>query len=131
MDLSNRRRFKVGGGELLSQLGDAKVEHLHIAIAPDHDVLGLDVAVHNSSIMRGCQRRGSLNCDFQNVRKLEVSFIKTTPQRFTFDQLAGNVIERIYLTDIVDGDDVGVIQRQQRARLLLKTMQPFAIPAEI
>ena len=52
---------------LFSQLGQAKVEHLRIAVRSQHDVLGLDVAMNDSGSVRGAERAGDLNRRLDNL----------------------------------------------------------------
>ena len=41
----------------------AEVEHLHVAVGPDHDVLGLDVAMDDAGRVRGGERARDLAAD--------------------------------------------------------------------
>ena len=50
----SRGRIELRRRGGLGQLGEAEVQDFHVAIAPHHDVLGLDVAVHDP---RGMRRR--------------------------------------------------------------------------
>src|SRR5207245_4733046 len=50
--LRNGGRFSGGERVELGQLSDAEVENLRMAAAVDHDVPGLDVAMHNSVLVR-------------------------------------------------------------------------------
>src|SRR6266511_2599804 len=57
----------------LGQLGEAKTEKLNVAVAPDHDVLGVDVAMDDARGMRGCKRAADLNRDLENPCQLHSS----------------------------------------------------------
>ena len=48
---------------LVEELREAEVEHLDVAVAPDHHVLRLDVAVDDPGVVRGGQRGGHLRRD--------------------------------------------------------------------
>src|SRR6266480_640324 len=39
----------------------SQVEHLHVSVRPEHDILRLDVAVHNPGLMSDGERAGHLN----------------------------------------------------------------------
>ena len=41
------------GTGLLGQLGDPKVEHLHITVGAQHDVLRLDIAMDDAGLVCG------------------------------------------------------------------------------
>ena len=57
--------LRPGLGVLLlffrSQLREAEVEDLHATIFRDEDVLGLEVAMHDALLVRGCQTVRDLN----------------------------------------------------------------------
>ena len=55
--------------ELLGELGDAEVEHLDVAVAAQHHVLGLDVAMHDALVVRGDERRADLDRDVHGLRR--------------------------------------------------------------
>ena len=44
------------GRLMVDDAREPEVEHLHVAVAPDHDVLGLDVPMDDAGRMRGGQR---------------------------------------------------------------------------
>src|SRR5437870_12822760 len=48
------------GSFALGELGQSKVEHFYVAIATDHDVLRLDVAMDNPGGVRGVESVGNL-----------------------------------------------------------------------
>jgi hypothetical protein len=50
------RKRRVGRAH---RFGDAEVQYLDPAVGTHHDVLGLDVSVHDSSRVRGRQRVGN------------------------------------------------------------------------
>src|SRR5262249_45980126 len=70
--------WRRGGGESvfpqlppsLNQLRQPEIEHLHVAVSPNHDVFRLDVAVNNSLTMRGGERGGGLRHDVQRLARV-------------------------------------------------------------
>ena len=46
---------------------------LHIAVLPDHDVVGLNIAVNYPGSVRFFERTCSLNCDIEDLVQLESS----------------------------------------------------------
>ena len=64
---------------LLGQFGNPEIEHFHVSVRSQHDVLRFDVAVHDTGIMRGSQRRGYLHGNFQ--RRYAHSFSRTRGRR--------------------------------------------------
>ena len=95
----------------------AEVEHLHVAVGPDHDVLRLDVAVHDAGGMRGAERPRHLAADVDG-RRQRLRRLDERPQRPAVDQLLDDEeLARRRLADVVDGDDVGVVEGGGGARL--------------
>src|SRR5262249_11817928 len=56
--------FGEGG---FGNLCNAKIEHLHVAVRSEHDVLRLDVAMDNTSVMGGNKRTGHLDGDVNSL----------------------------------------------------------------
>jgi hypothetical protein len=54
-----------GGAALGDGPGDAEVHHLHLARGGDHDVAGLDVAVHDAGAVGDLQRAADVGGDLQ------------------------------------------------------------------
>ena len=90
-----RRGAAAGAAKLLGQLGDAEVEHLDVAVAAQHHVLGLDVAMDDALFMRGGERGTGLDGDVQATARLEAAARHRRAQRFAFDQLAGDVVDAV------------------------------------
>jgi hypothetical protein len=85
---------------LLREFGQAEVENLHVAIATQHDVFRLDVSMDNSVMMRCGQRAADLNCDVQRLGKAQWPTFHTLAKRFTIDELSGDEIPILDLTDL-------------------------------
>ena len=112
------RGARIGIRCTLGELGDAEVEHLHVAVRPQHQVVGLDVAMHDAGRVRRCQRRGGLDGDLENLAQRQLATLQALAQRFAFDQLRDDVARLVVIADFVNGQDVRVVQRRRRARLL-------------
>ena len=61
-------RRAVSSGRPVEELGQAEVEHLHVAIRPHHDVFRLDVTVGDPARVRGGQCARDLNRDARRPR---------------------------------------------------------------
>ena len=62
------RRLRLG------ELGQAEVEHLHVAVGPQHDVFRLDVAVDDAGVVRGGERAGDADGDVEHFAGIEPPF---------------------------------------------------------
>ena len=49
--------------------------------------------------------------------------VRIAVERLALNALHGNVVDALGLTDVVDGEDVGMIQRRGRTHFALETLQ--------
>ena len=88
----------------------AEVEHLHVAVGPDHDVFRLDVPMDDAGGVRRDERVRHLPDGVHNRRQRRPGIHKLA-QHPPVDQLLDDVIAAVVgLSDVVDGDDVGVVE---------------------
>ena len=73
---------------------------------------------HAASRLRG---------DVTRLAHRQPSFLQTLPQRFAFEQLGDEKRRAVMRAGIVNGKDIRMIERRNRARLLLESPQPFGI----
>ncbi len=108
-------------------LGEAEVEQLDRARARDHDVLGLEITVHDPFRMRRgeplCHLGGQRACR----RRRQRSRLELVPQRRAFDELHRDVDASVGFSDLVDHGDVGVDERSGRARLAQKSLATLGV----
>ena len=50
---------------------------------------------------------------------------------FPVDQLTGNVVTPIIFADLINGKDIGMIEGDHGARLLLEAPHPICIPGKV
>ena len=62
----------VAGTSCFGKLCNPKVEHFHVAVRPEHDVLRLDVAMDNSRLVRGGERTRHLDRDVNSFTQLDL-----------------------------------------------------------
>ena len=99
------------------QLRQAEVQHLQVAVGPDHDVLGLDVAVHDAAPVSGRERAGHLRADIDRLTDGDGPAVHLLPQRLPRDELGDDERAAVDLADVVDHEDVGMVERRGRPRL--------------
>jgi hypothetical protein len=91
-----------------------KVKNLRASFAREHDIVRLQIAMHDAGGVCGSQTLGDLHSHFDSLACPEFC----SAQRFAIHQLS----DQIVLPDVVDGHDVGMIQRRHGPRFLLETM---------
>ena len=102
------------------ELHQAEVEDLHQAVVGDHDVLGLEVAVHDAGRVGLGQPLGRLAGDVDRLQELERPAAHDVAQAAALHQLQHQVGPPLLPPESVDGDDVGMVERGGRPRLPLE-----------
>ena len=109
----------VRAAAVAAQLGEAEVEDLHVAVARQHHVLGLEVAVDDAGGVRAGEALGQLAGDVEHLPGRErVLGADEVAQRRPVHELHDGEGQPRRLADLVDRDDVGVVEGGGRARLL-------------
>ncbi len=127
------RGWEIGGLAPLfgvRQLGEAEVEDLHPAVVGDEDVLGLQVPVDDSLLVRGGEAVDDLERVVDRLALREAAAREGRAQRLAFEELLDDVGRAVVLADVVDGGDVGVVPDPGSLRLLLEAAQAVGVGGE-
>src|SRR5258707_1121900 len=84
--------------------GQAEVEHFDAAVAAQHHVLRLDVAVDDARFVRGRERPGHAGADVEHFPDAQLPLGDLLAQGGAVDVLGGDVVRAFALADVVDGD---------------------------
>ncbi len=141
-----RRRLRPRGGgrveilplaarSIAAQLDEAEVEDLHEAVGRHHDVVGLQVTVNDARGVGLGEALRDLRSDLEETARGEgvgLAAQDQLPKRVAVDQLHDDVAQaRGRLADVVDGDDVGVVQRGGGAGLLAEAAETVRVAGEL
>src|SRR6185312_1383063 len=77
--------------------------------------------------MRGDERRRYLRDDFEGIVQFQTALSKASAQCRPIDELAGDVVIALELSDFENGEDIGMIQSGGSAGFLLKSANQFLI----
>ena len=116
------------GGLVLAELGETEVEHLHPAVAVDHDVAGLQVAMLDPLGVRRGEGVGQGHGDLEELLERQAPRGIELRERLALDVLHGEEALAVGLFDRVDGDDVRVIEGRDRLDLALEAGQAVRDP---
>ena len=109
----------------------AEVENLGVSALGDENVGGLDVAMDNAFAVRGVERVG----DFDGQAEQDIHFERTAGDAVLQGQaiqiLHGDEGLAILFADVVNGADVGMVERGSRLGLAAKALERLAVLGHI
>ena len=108
------------------ELGETEIEKLG-SRGRQHDVAGLQVAVHHALAMRFVQRLGELDADAERLFERERAFFQSLGKRLALEQLHDDEVDTVLATDVVERADVRMVQARDRARLLLEALLELGV----
>ena len=110
----HRARHCVLGGRRPARYRDlcqTEIQNLRVAQRRCKNICWFDVAVNNSLRMRRCQSIGNLDPQRQHRFGLQRTSSNTLLQRGAFQEFHCNEGSAVFLANIVNRADVGMIQR--------------------
>ncbi len=114
--------------------GHAEVENLHPPISGEKEILRLEIAMHDA----GGVRRRETACHLDGVVDNTLAcqrwlLLQSTAQRAAFEQLhhqERRTVGGTKGTDVVHGQDIGVIERTRGPRLILEPLLASGVAAK-
>jgi hypothetical protein len=83
--------------------------------------------MNDPGLVRRRERRSDLDGDVERGDHRHLPVGQNLTQRQPFDEFGGDEMRRAVIADLVNGDDVRVVKRAGRARLLLEPEQPLVV----
>jgi hypothetical protein len=121
---------RIRGSDRGRELGDAEVQQLHLAVRGEEDVVRLHVPVDDPTGVGGGEATGHLGCPFQRGAEGRPATGEAVAQRLSLEQLGDEVGRTLVLAEVVDRDEVGMVQRARKARLLLEAAHQLGVARE-
>jgi hypothetical protein len=134
-DAERRRRTSLcqGGasGTALESLGQAEIEHLHLAVRRDLHVGGLEVAVDDAFLVRGLERIGHLLRDAQRLDERDRPPAQAIGEVLALHQLHDQRCAAAGFLETVDARDVRMTERGEDLRLAVKARHALFVVREV
>ena len=117
-------RLLPGGREFLEgyHFGQTEVQDLGDAAFDNEDVCRLDVAVDDALLMRRFEGVRDVDGDFDHSIDGKRAFLNQLFQRPAIQELHGDEGTAAFFGDLINGADVGMIQRGSRTRFAPETV---------
>ena len=109
------------------RLGDAEVQHLHLARCRELDVRGLQIAVNHRLGVRRLHGLGNLPRRRQCHIDGQGPALQTLGQRRPFHQLEDQAQALPILDHGIDGADVRMVERREQPRLPAESREPGGV----
>ena len=110
-----------------SELRQAKVKNLHAAIFGDKDILGFQIAVNDSFLMRRRQAMRDLQRVVNRFPLRQGDPAHALAKSFTFQQFRDDVRRIVVRIDVINNEDIRMIQRAGGLSFLLKSREPLFV----
>ena len=98
-----------------------EIQNLHAAFPRQHDILRLEIPVHDAGGVRGRETLGHLRGDLNHSARRQGPLGNGVAQRFSIHQLGHDISGVPFAPHIVNRNDVGMIQRAGGARFPLES----------
>jgi hypothetical protein len=114
-----------GHDSLVRLSRQTKVENLHPAIAIDHHILRLQVAMADADRVRGGDPVGQLDRDIEQLANRHGPALDAGSQQFAVDQFADEEHHAVFFADVEHGNDIGMVQRRHGSGLAFEPGTAF------
>ena len=125
-----KRRTILCQNNCTGEFRNTEIQDFNFSARIDHDVFGLDVAVHDAGLMSPFKALSDLECVVGSCFWLHGIFCKDLSQASTVDILHDEKEAFVRFADVIEGTDVGVRQRRRGTGFLQKPVAESAIPNE-
>ena len=112
------------------RLGEAEVEHLHLAVRADLHVRGLEVAVDDPLLVGGLERLGDLLRDRHGLVERDAAAGDALREVLPLGQLEDEERLAALVLEAVEVGDRRVVERGQQLRLALEAGEPVGVGGE-
>src|SRR5262249_34854297 len=113
------------------QLGQAEVQHLDVAIRPQHYILRLNIAVDHSCLMCCYECTSHLSSNIQGVSQVKALARHKLSKLLTHYMIHRNEVDYIHAINFVDMSHTWMAQCRGSFRLLDKSAELFRVVGKL
>ena len=125
-----RKRFAFAVNQLTGrrgEFGDAEIENFHDSVQTNHNIFRFYIAMHDAGGVRGGERESRLLGNFERVNQRQFAAADSFAQSFALDKFGCQKMRVAFAGKFVNGQDIRMIERRNRLRLALETLEPFRV----
>jgi len=129
----HRRRLRLGTRRVRSaeHLRESEIEHLDLSLGRDLHVSGLEIAVDDAFVVSGFESLGHLSEEGQRLIEGNRPSRDSFGQSLAFDELHDEKVRARGLLESMEGRDVRMVQRREKARLALESGKTLGVVGEV
>jgi hypothetical protein len=131
--LTAKRGGRLGAltSQGLDELGQAEVDDLGVPAFVEHDVVGLEVSVHDALVVGLGEAFGDFDAEIENAGHPEPLFFDDVSELLAADELHDHESDAFRIVDLVDHGDVGMLKGSGGLRLLDEAALALGIGDEV
>ena len=122
-----RRQHRPSGRHVRAQAGQAEIDHFDVAVAPEHHVVRLEIAMHDALLVRRMESQRDLDGDVERFTDRQRTAADVLAQRRAVDKFHRDERRAVTLADVVDGQNMRVIERRGGSRFVREAAQTIGI----
>ena len=77
----------------------------------EHGIIRLEISMDDAAFMRGLEEGGDLDADLQELLDRERALAYAIAERLTIDQLHNQAVDPVFVADVIESAEVGVVER--------------------
>jgi hypothetical protein len=115
----------------VSDFGETKIQDFCVTAFDNEDIGGLDVTVNDAFSMGGIEGVGNLDGDIQQTLQFHRPAGDCIFESLALKTFHGDEGFTIFFADVMDGADVGMVQRRGSFGFAAKAAEGLRIPGEV
>ena len=114
-------------GARIGELGESEIQHLDSPVVRQHDIRGLEIAVHHALVVRRRERIRERDAQLDDARDGQPARCHLPIKPLALDQLHRQEPNAVLILDRIERDDVRVVEAGDDAGFMFKSRQAFRV----